>query len=132
MGRGFAVVAQEVRSLAQRSAAAAQDIKGIVTRSTADIETGSDLAAQAGERVSRTVGSAGSVADAMSIALNGSREQNDRVAEVHATLTQLSSATQSNAALVEEVAAATASLDTSSQELHRLVASFRIGTVTAA
>lgn len=131
MGRGFAVVAQEVRSLAQRSAAAAQDIKGIVTRSTADIETGSDLAAQAGERVSRTVGSAGSVADAMSIALNGSREQNDRVAEVHATLTQLSSATQSNAALVEEVAAATASLDTSSQELHRLVASFRIGSARA-
>jgi len=131
MGRGFAVVAQEVRSLAQRSAAAAQDIKGIVTRSTADIETGSDLAAQAGERVSRTVGSAGSVADAMSIALNGSREQNDRVAEVHATLTELSSATQSNAALVEEVAAATASLDTSSQELHRLVASFRIGSARA-
>ena len=127
MGRGFAVVAQEVRSLAQRSAAAAQDIKGIVTRSTADIETGSDLAAQAGERVSRTVGSAGAVAESMSIALNGSREQNDRVSEVHATLTQLPSATQSNAALVEEVAAATASLDTSSQELHRLVASFRIG-----
>jgi len=127
MGRGFAVVAQEVRSLAQRSAEAAQQIKGIVTRSTSDIEAGSELAAQAGERVARTVGSAGAVAESMSIALSGSREQSQRVGDVHATLTELSSVTQSNAALVEEVAAATASLDTSSQDLHRLVSGFKLG-----
>ena len=132
MGRGFAVVAQEVRSLAQRSAAAAQQIKGIVSRSTSDIEAGSALAAQAGQRVAHTVGSAGSVAESMAQALSGSREQRDRVGEVHATLTDLSSATQSNAALVEEVAAATTSLDASSQELHELVAGFRIGSAARA
>jgi len=132
MGRGFAVVAQEVRSLAQRSAVAAQQIKGIVSRSTSDIEAGSALAAQAGQRVAHTVGSAGSVAESMAQALSGSREQRDRVGEVHATLTDLSSATQSNAALVEEVAAATTSLDASSQELHELVAGFRIGSAARA
>lgn len=132
MGRGFAVVAQEVRSLAQRSAAAAQQIKGIVSRSTSDIEAGSALAAQAGQRVAHTVGSAGSVAESMAQALSGSREQRDRVGEVHATLTDLSSATQSNAALVEEVAAATTSLDASSQQLHELVAGFRIGSASNA
>lgn len=127
MGRGFAVVAQEVRSLAQRSAEAAQQIKGIVARSTADIEVGSKLAVQAGKRVANTVGTASSVADAMGRVLAGSREQRDRVGEVNDALTQLSAVTQSNAALVEEVAAATASLDSSGHDLHMLVAGFKIG-----
>jgi methyl-accepting chemotaxis protein len=127
MGRGFAVVAQEVRSLAQRSAEAAQQIKGIVARSTSDIELGSKLAAQAGKRVANTVGTASSVADAMGRVLAGSREQRDRVGEVNDALTQLSAVTQSNAALVEEVAAATASLDSSGHDLHMLVAGFKIG-----
>jgi methyl-accepting chemotaxis protein len=127
MGRGFAVVAQEVRSLAQRSAEAAQQIKGIVARSTSDIEVGSKLAIQAGKRVANTVGTASSVADAMGRVLAGSREQRDRVGEVNDALTQLSAVTQSNAALVEEVAAATASLDSSGHDLHMLVAGFKIG-----
>jgi methyl-accepting chemotaxis protein len=82
-GRGFAVVAQEVRSLAQRSAEAAHQIKGIVARSTSDIELGSKLAVQAGKRVANTVGTASSVADAMGRVLAGSREQRDRVADVN-------------------------------------------------
>ena len=127
MGRGFAVVAQEVRSLAQRSAEAAQQIKGIVARSTSDIEIGSKLAVQAGKRVANTVGTASSVADAMGRVLAGSRDQRDRVGEVNDALTQLSAVTQSNAALVEEVAAATASLDSSGHDLHMLVAGFKIG-----
>ncbi|MCX7230215.1 MAG: methyl-accepting chemotaxis protein [Burkholderiales bacterium] len=126
-GRGFAVVAAEVRTLAQRSAEAAREIKGIVTRSTAEIEAGSQLASQAGERVAGTVGTAGSVADIMHRVLDGSRDQRVRVGEVHAMLNTLSSDTQSNAALVEEVAAATASLDTSGRELHALVARFKLG-----
>jgi methyl-accepting chemotaxis protein len=127
MGRGFAVVAQEVRSLAQRSAEAAQQIKGIVARSTSDIELGSKLAVQAGKRVANTVGTASTVADAMGRVLAGSRDQRDRVGEVNDALTQLSAVTQSNAALVEEVAAATASLDSSGHDLHMLVAGFKIG-----
>ncbi len=126
-GRGFAVVAAEVRTLAQRSAEAAREIKGIVTRSTSDIEAGSSLASQAGQRVAGTVGTAGAVADIMHRVLDGSREQRTRVGEVHSMLTKLTTDTQSNAALVEEVAAATTSLDTSGRELHALVARFKLG-----
>jgi methyl-accepting chemotaxis protein len=130
MGRGFAVVAQEVRSLAQRSAEAAQQIKGIVSRSTSDIEAGSRLAAQAGERVAGTVGTAGAVAQTMGRVLGGSREQSERVGEIHATLTKLSTDTQGNAALVEEIAAATSSLDASGRDLHELVGRFKLGTAS--
>jgi len=126
-GRGFAVVAAEVRTLAQRSAEAAREIKGIVTRSTGEIEAGSSLASQAGQRVADTVGTAGAVADIMHRVLDGSREQRTRVSEVHSMLTRLTTDTQSNAALVEEVAAATSSLDTSGRELHALVARFKLG-----
>jgi methyl-accepting chemotaxis protein len=127
MGRGFAVVAQEVRSLAQRSAEAAQQIKGIVARSTADIESGSTLATQAGQRVAGTVGTAAAVAQIMGRVLDGSRVQRERVDEVHATLSKVTNDIQGNAALVEQVAAATSSLDTSGRELHDLVSGFKLG-----
>ena len=131
MGRGFAVVAQEVRSLAQRSAEAARQIKGIVDTSTADIEAGSRLAQQAGRRVADTVGTAGEVAGLMGRVLSGSRDQRDRVTGVHGMVVDLSSVTQSNAAMVEEVAAATQSLDASGRELHALVSRFKLGAGTA-
>jgi methyl-accepting chemotaxis protein len=127
MGRGFAVVAQEVRSLAQRSAQAAQQIKSIVSRSTADIETGSSLAAQAGHKVAGTVGIAGSVARTMASVLDGSRQQRERIGQLHATLSRLSTDTQGNAALVEQIAAATGSLDASGRDLREVVGRFRIG-----
>ena len=127
MGRGFAVVAQEVRSLAQRSAEAAQQIKGIVARSTSDIESGSTLATQAGQRVAATVGTAAAVAQIMGRVLDGSRAQRERVDEVHATLSKVTTDIQGNAALVEQVAAATSSLDTSGRELHDLVSGFKLG-----
>jgi methyl-accepting chemotaxis protein len=127
LGRGFAVVAQEVRALAQRSAQAAKQVNGIVQASTQEIAAGSTLAHSAGASVKVTVDSAGGVADAMHSVRANSAQQRDAVEQAHQAMSQLASATQGNAALVEEIAAATTSLDRSGCDLTALVARFRVG-----
>jgi methyl-accepting chemotaxis protein len=127
MGRGFAVVAQEVRALAQRSAASARQISEIVEKSTAEIERGTELANSAGSDVANTVSTAQGVARMMESVRMNSEEQRIQVNESHKAINQVASATQGNAALVEEVAAATGSLDSNGRELLTLVGEFKLG-----
>ena len=130
INRTFRPSADEVayaQKVVDAFAQAAQQIKSIVSRSTADIETGSSLAAQAGHKVAGTVGIAGSVAGTLAGVLDASRQQRERIGDLHATLSRLSTDTQGNAALVEQIAAATGSLDGSGRELREVVGRFRIG-----
>lgn len=126
-GRGFAVVAQEVRALASRCAEAARQISGIVQTSTAEIEAGTQLARSAGQTVGITAGEAQQVAEAMSAVRRNSHEQQTGIEQVHSALSHVADATQSNAALVEETAAATASLEQASRELNAMVGKFKLG-----
>ncbi len=109
-GRGFAVVAGEVRNLAQRSAAAAKEIKDLITASVERVETGSQLVAQAGDSVSDIVNQVKRVNDLINEITSASNEQAEGVAQVGEAVAQLDQATQQNAALVEESAAAAESL----------------------
>ena len=126
-GRGFAVVAQEVRALASRCAEAARQISGIVQTSTAEIEAGTQLARSAGQTVGVTAGEAQQVATAMAAVRRNSHEQQTGIEQVHSALSHVADATQSNAALVEETAAATAALEQASRELNAMVGKFKLG-----
>ena len=105
-GRGFAVVASEVRNLAQRSAAAATEIKGLIDDSVGKVGTGSRLVEQAGLTMSEVVESVKQVADIVSEITAASREQSDGIGQVNIAIAQMDDVTQQNAALVEEAAAA--------------------------
>ena len=129
-GRGFAVVASEVRSLAQRSAAAAKEIKGLITASVERVEQGSQQADQAGETMTQVVSAIRRVTDIMGEISAASSEQSQGVAQVGEAITQMDQATQQNAALVEESAAAADSLQRQAQELVDAVAVFRLGAGT--
>ena len=109
-GRGFAVVASEVRSLAQRSAQAAKEIKGLIGASVEKVDSGSRLVAQAGETMREIVGSVQRVTDIIGEITAATTEQSDGIGQINASVTQLDQMTQQNAALVEEGAAAAASL----------------------
>ncbi len=125
-GRGFAVVASEVRSLAQRSAEAAKEIKGLITASVERVEQGSQQADQAGETMTQVVSAIRRVTDIMGEISAASSEQSQGVAQVGEAITQMDQATQQNAALVEESAAAADSLQRQAQELVAAVAVFRL------
>jgi len=125
-GRGFAVVATEVRNLAQRSAAAAKEIKTLIGDSVEKVRVGSKLVDEAGKTMEEIVGSVKRVTDIMSEITQASQEQSAGIEQVNQAITQLDEVTQQNAALVEQVAAAAGSLEEQAQSLSDLVAMFKL------
>ncbi len=131
-GRGFAVVAGEVRSLAQRSAEAAREIKSLIGASVERVEQGSALVDRAGTTMQDVVTSIRRVADIMGEITAASAEQSSGVGQVGEAISQMDQVTQQNAALVEESAAAAESLKQQAQQLVDAVAVFRLGAAVAA
>jgi methyl-accepting chemotaxis protein len=125
-GRGFAVVASEVRSLAGRSAEAAKEIKSLINASVERVEQGTALVDQAGVTMTEVVGSIRRVTDLMGEISAASNEQALGVAQVGEAVTQMDQATQQNAALVEEMAAAASSLKSQAEDLVGTVAVFKL------
>ena len=125
-GRGFAVVAGEVRNLAQRSAAAAKEIKQLINDSVERVESGTVLVDKAGATMNEVVDSVKRVTDIMGEISSASKEQSDGVGQIGEAVTQMDQATQQNAALVEEMAAAASSLRTQATDLVQSVAVFRL------
>ncbi|MBV8625210.1 MAG: HAMP domain-containing protein, partial [Herbaspirillum sp.] len=131
-GRGFAVVASEVRSLAQRSAAAAKEIKSLIDDSVNKVETGSQLVEQAGATMNEVVSSVQRVTDIVGEIAEASREQSSGIEQVNRAITQMDEVTQQNAALVEEAAAAAQSLQAQATNLVGAVSIFKIDAQQAA
>jgi methyl-accepting chemotaxis protein len=131
-GRGFAVVASEVRSLAQRSAEAAKEIKGLIGASVERVEAGSKLVADAGQTMGEIVGSVQRVSDIIGEITAAAAEQSDGIGQVNTAVTQLDQMTQQNAALVEQSAAAAESLKDQAMRLAQVVATFRLAGGSAA
>jgi methyl-accepting chemotaxis protein len=125
-GRGFAVVASEVRNLAQRSAAAAKEIKALINDSVDRVDTGSRLVNVAGETMSDVVASVKRVTDIMGEITLAGQEQSAGIAQVNQAVAQMDQVTQQNAALVEEAAAAADSMQAQAQQLSRIVSTFRL------
>jgi methyl-accepting chemotaxis protein len=125
-GRGFAVVASEVRNLAQRSADAAREIKTLISASVERVEQGASQVNEAGATMKEVVASISRVTEIMSEISEASREQSAGVALVGQAVTQMDTATQRNAALVEESAAAAESLRLQAADLVQVVAAFKL------
>ena len=125
-GRGFSVVASEVRSLAQRSAAAARQIKTLIGESVEHVESGARLVDQAGTTMREVVASVRRVTDIMSEITRASEQQGQGIEEVNRAMAQMDHATQQNAALVEESAAAAGSLRSQAASLADVVGTFRL------
>lgn len=125
-GRGFAVVATEVRTLAQRSAEAAKEIKKLIGDSVEKVDAGARLVDQAGATMNEIVASITRVTDVMSDIMKASQEQTSGLGEINTAITQMDQMTQQNAALVEEAAAATAALQSQASDLAQLVSVFQL------
>ncbi len=130
-GRGFAVVAGEVRTLAQRSAAAAKEIKQLIDDSVGQVENGSQLVDQAGTTMHEVVGSIQRVADIMGEITAASQEQTAGIEQINQAISQMDNVTQQNASLVEEAAAASEALQEQAVKLSDLVSLFRVEGVQA-
>ncbi|WP_307727702.1 methyl-accepting chemotaxis protein [Massilia sp. MS-15] len=125
-GRGFAVVASEVRNLAQRSAAAAKEIKTLIEDSVGKVDAGSKLVNAAGDTMSEVVVSVKRVTDIMAEITLAGQEQSAGIAQVNQAIAQMDQVTQQNAALVEEAAAAADSMQVQAQELLAVVSTFKL------
>jgi methyl-accepting chemotaxis protein len=126
-GRGFAVVATEVRNLAQRSAAAAKEIKALIDDSVEKVGSGTKLVEQAGSTMNEVVASIKQVTDIVGEISAATQEQNDGIAQVHQSITQMDETTQQNSALVEQTAAAAQTLRDQADALEQVVSAFTIG-----
>ncbi|MEJ8840439.1 methyl-accepting chemotaxis protein [Ramlibacter sp. AN1133] len=131
-GRGFAVVAGEVRQLAQRSAEAARQIKGLIGDSVTKVEEGSRLVDTAGKTMNEIVAAVSRVSDLIADIAAASQEQSSGIAQVNTAVTQMDQVVQQNASLVEESTAATEAMKEQAGTLLKLVARFRIGDEAAA
>ena len=127
-GRGFAVVASEVRSLAQRSADAAKEIKSLISASVESVSLGTTQVAEAGQTMEEIVTGIRRVADIVGEIASASREQSGGIAQINQAVTELDSVTQQNAALVEETSAASSALQEQARDLANLAASFTLST----
>jgi methyl-accepting chemotaxis protein len=125
-GRGFAVVASEVRSLAQRSAAAAKEIKGLIDDSVGKVDVGSALVSEAGKTMEEIVSGVKRVTDIIGEITAASHEQAQGIEQVNQAIAQMDQVTQQNAALVEEAAAAAQSLQEQAGSLSQVVATFKL------
>ncbi len=128
-GRGFAVVAAEVRNLAQRSAAAAKEIKVLIGDSVDKVEAGSNQVTQAGKTMDEIVSSVRRVTDIMAEITAASQEQTSGIEQINQAITQMDEMTQQNAALVEQAAAAAASLQQQANGLSQVVGVFKLSGV---
>ncbi|MBG0511598.1 MCP four helix bundle domain-containing protein [Agrobacterium sp. MOPV5] len=125
-GKGFAVVAQEVRELAQRSAQAAKEIKGLIQNSTTEVESGVKLVRDTGEALNVIGGFIGQINSHMNSIALSAREQSTGLAEINTAVNSMDQSTQQNAAMVEESTAAASSLAQEAAKLRDLVARFKL------
>lgn len=129
-GRGFAVVATEVRNLAQRCAAAAREIKTLIGDSVEKVQQGTDLVHASGDTIAGTEKSIGDLTGLVENVAESSRDQASGVDQINRAITHMDSSTQQNAALVEELAAASASMEGQAQSLLKIVGYFKTGADT--
>ncbi|WP_083685731.1 methyl-accepting chemotaxis protein [Massilia putida] len=125
-GRGFAVVAGEVRTLAQRSAAAAKEIKALIGDSVARVDSGAKLVAEAGATMQEIVASVNKVSTMIGAISSATREQGEGIEHINQAITQMDQVTQQNASLVEEAAAASEAMQEQAAKLAQVVSVFRI------
>jgi methyl-accepting chemotaxis protein-3 (ribose and galactose sensor receptor) len=125
-GRGFAVVASEVRTLAQKSAVAAKDIESLIAQSVSSVKNGAELVSRSGEVIDSIISSVNKVNTLMEQISVASEEQSRGISQVGQAVTEMDGVTQQNAALVQQSAAAAASLEEQAQQLSRSISSFRL------